>query len=141
MTEPASATSFSPDEPICVVTRIGFERRRSLPGAIRRFRALRRVARKQIEGFVDAHLRVRRPATLVFVSIWRDERALVRFTTLDQHVEAVRWTIRRRGRVWSGLFRLSGTSSMSEQWIGTVRHWRPLASPHRESASLEVSRS
>jgi hypothetical protein len=118
---------ISPEEPVCVVTRIAFGRWRSLPGAIRRFRRLRRIARKEIQGFVDAHIRLRGDATLIFVSLWQDEVALIRFTTLEAHVNAVRWTIRNKGEVWSGVFRLTGTSSMSKPWIGTIRHWEPLA--------------
>jgi heme-degrading monooxygenase HmoA len=117
----------SPEEPVCVVTRIRFGRWRALPGAIRRFRRLRRIGRKEIPGFVDAHLRIRGGATLFFVSLWEDELALLRFTTMEDHVKAVRWTIKNRGEVWSGVFRLSGTSSMSKPWIGTIRHWEPLA--------------
>ena len=41
-------------------------------------------------------------------------------------MNAVRWTIDKRGEVWSGVFRLTGTSSMSKPWIGTIRHWEPL---------------
>jgi hypothetical protein len=118
---------ISPEEPVCVVTRIVFGRWWALPGAILRFRRLRRIGRKTVPGFVDAHLRVRGGATLMFVSLWQNELALLQFTTLEAHVKAVRWTIRNRGEVWSGVFRLTGTSSMSKPWIGTIRHWEPLA--------------
>ena len=114
------------DEPICVVTRIELGRWRALPGAIRRFRRLRRIGRREIPGLVDAHFRIGKGPTLMFFSVWRDELSLVQFTTLEAHVNAVRWTIRQRGQVWSGVFRLSGTSSMSKPWIGTVQQWEPL---------------
>jgi hypothetical protein len=118
---------ISPEEPVCVVTRITFRRRRSLPGAMFRFRRLRRIGRRTIPGLVDVHLRIRRDATLMIISLWQDELALLQFTTLEAHVTAVRWTIRNDGQVWSGIFRLTGTSSMSKPWIGTIRHWEPLA--------------
>jgi hypothetical protein len=118
---------ISPEEPVCVVTRITFRRRRSLPGAMLRFRRLRRIGRRTIPGLVDVHLRIRRDATLMIISLWQDELALLQFTTLEAHVNAVRWTIRNDGQVWSGIFRLTGTSSMSKPWIGTIRHWEPLA--------------
>jgi hypothetical protein len=118
---------ISSEEPVCVVTRITFGRWWALPGAIRRFRRLHRVGRRNVPGLVDAHVRVRRGATLLIFSLWQDELALLQFTTLEAHVKAVRWTIRRGGRVWSGVFRLAGTSSMSKPWIGTIRHWQPLA--------------
>jgi hypothetical protein len=118
---------ISPEEPVCVVTRITFGTWRSVPGAIRRFRRLQRLGRKEIPGLVDAHVRVGRGATVTITSLWQDELALIRFTTLEAHVQAVRWTIRHKGQVWSGVFRLTGTSSMSVPWIGTIRHWEPLA--------------
>jgi hypothetical protein len=118
---------ISPEEPVCVVTRITFGTWRSVPGAIRRFRRLQRLGRKEIPGLVDAHVRVGRGATVTITSLWQDELALIRFTTLEAHVQAVRWTIRHKGEVWSGVFRLTGTSSMSKPWIGTIRHWEPLA--------------
>jgi len=120
------------DEPVCVVTRISFASWRSIPGAVLRFRRLRRIGRTTVPGFVDAHLRLRGGATLLFVSLWRDELALMQFTTLEAHVDAVRWTIRQRGTVWSGVFRLDGTSSMSAPWLGTIRHWQPLAAGSSE---------
>jgi hypothetical protein len=108
------------------VTRIVFGRWRSLPGAIRQFRRLRRIGKREIPGLMEAHLRIRGGATLLFFSVWQDELSLLQFTTLEPHVNAVRWTIRHRGEVWSGVFRLTGTSSMSKPWIGTVRQWEPL---------------
>ena len=115
-------------EPVCVVTRITFGKWWSLPGAVLRFRRLRRTGRRTIPGLIDAHLRIRSNATLMFVSLWQDELALLQFTTLEAHVNAVRWTIRKEGQIWSGVFRLTGTSSMSKPWIGTIRQWEPLTS-------------
>ena len=129
--------ALSPEEPVCVVTKITFGRWRSLPGAILRFRRLRRIGRRTIPGLVDAHLRVRGDATLMFISLWQDELALLRFTTLDAHVNAVRWSIRKNGQVWSGIFRLTGTSSMSKPWIGTIRHWEPLGPAVAERVAVD----
>jgi len=126
------------DEPVCVVTRITFASWRSIPGAVLRFRRLRRIAR-EIPGFVDAHLRLRGDATLLFVSLWRDELSVLQFTTLEGHVDAVRWTIGKHGQVWSGVFRLAGTSSMSAPWLGTIRHWQPLAASTVEPAAADES--
>jgi hypothetical protein len=129
----------SPEEPICVVTRIIFGRWSSLAGAVLRFRRLRRIGRRTIPGLLDAHVRIGRGATLMIISLWQDELALLQFTTLDSHVNVVRWTIRKKGEVWSGIFRLTGTSSMSKPWIGTIRHWEPLASSSAESVAVDES--
>ena len=114
-------------EPVCVVTRIKLGNWGSIPGAFLRFRKLHRIGRQEIPGLVEAHVRIRGGATLLIISIWENELALIRFTTLDAHVNAVRWTIDKQGEIWSGVFRLTGTSSMSKPWIGTIRHWEPLA--------------
>lgn len=92
-----------------------------------------------VPGLVDAHLQVRGNATLLFVSLWRDELSLVQFTTLEAHVDAVRWTIRKQGKVWSGVFRLAGTSSMSAPWLGTIRHWQPIGVPTVEPVAADES--
>lgn len=126
-------------EPVCVVTKITFASWRSIPGAVLRFRRLRRIGRKLVPGLVDAHLQLRGKATLMFISLWRDEVALMQFTTLEAHVDAVRWSIRKRGQVWSGVFRLAGTSSMSVPWLGTIRHWKPLAAPEVERVAADES--
>ena len=121
-----AAAPTSSGEPICVVTRITFGSWWSLFGAIRRFRRLRRLGRRTIPGLLEAHLRIGRKPTVMFISLWRGELSLLQFTTLEAHVQAVRWMIRKEGQVWSGVFRLAGTSSMSKPWIGTVRQWEPL---------------
>jgi hypothetical protein len=129
----------SPEEPICVVTRIIFGRWSSLAGAVLRFRRLRRIGRRTIPGLLDAHVRIGRGATLMIISLWQDELALLQFTTLESHVKTVRWTISKKGEIWSGIFRLTGTSSMSKPWIGTIRHWEPLASSSAESMAVDES--
>ena len=126
-------------EPVCVVTRITFRSWWSLPGAVRRFRRLRRRGLSTIPGLLDVHLRIRRNATLMFISLWQDELALMQFTTLEAHVNAVRWTIRKEGQIWSGVFRLTGTSSMSKPWIGTIRQWEPLAASPAERVAADES--
>jgi len=128
---------LSPEEPVCVVTKISFGRWRTLPGAVLRFRKLNRIGRRQVPGLVEAHVRIRRDATLLIVSIWENELALIQFTTLDAHVNAVRWTIDKKGEIWSGVFRLTGTSSMSKPWIGTIRHWEPLAVSRAERVAVD----
>jgi hypothetical protein len=134
-----AAAPISPEEPICVVTKITFGRWWSLPGAVLRFRRLRRIGRRTIPGLVDVHLRFGRKATLMIISLWQDELALLQFTTLESHVNAVRWTIRKEGQIWSGIFRLTGTSSMSRPWIGTIRHWEPLAPSPAERVAVDES--
>ena len=128
---------ISPEEPVCVVTKITFARWWWVPGAVLRFRRLRRVARRTVPGMVDVQLRLHRRATVTIISLWQDELALLQFTTLDAHSNAIRWTIRKKGQVWSGVFRLTGTSSMSKPWIGTIRHWQPLGPAQAERVAVD----
>ena len=111
----------------------------TIPGALLTFRRLRRVGHREVPGLVEAHFRVCKGATLMFFSVWQDELSLLQFTTLEAHVQAVRWTIRKQGRIWSGVFRLAGTSSMSKPWIGTVRQWEPLTGSATERVAAEES--
>lgn len=111
--------------PLCVVTRLEFPRFHTSVAAALRYLRLRRVARRRIDGLVKTWLRWSLSSTVSFVSLWEDENSLLAFTTLEEHVEAVRWVIRARGRVWSGVFELAGTSSMSKGWIGSACRWRP----------------
>ena len=129
----------APEEPVCVVTRITFGRWRSVPGAVRRFRRLRRIARRTIPGLVDVQLHVHRGAIVTITSLWRDEHSLLQFTTLNAHSNAVRYVISKKGQVWSGVFRLDGTSSMSKPWIGTIRHWQPVAAAGAEWVTVDES--
>ena len=133
----AAAAPQPTDEPVCVVTRIHLGKWRAVPGALLLVRRLHRLGRKTIPGLMEAHMRVRGGATLYIVSVWRDELSLIQFTTLDAHVNAVRWAIRQQAEIWSGVFRLAGTSSMSKPWIGTVEQWVPLALSRSEGVAVE----
>ena len=75
----------------------------------------------------------------MFISLWQDQLSLLQFTTLEAHVQAVRWTIRREGQIWSGVFRLTGTSSMSKPWIGTIRQWEPVGPSPTERVAADES--
>lgn len=118
---PAQATGG----PLCVVTRLEFPRFTTSVVAALRFFRLRRLGRRRIDGLLESWIRWSLPSTLLFVSVWQDESSLLAFTTLTEHVEAARWFVRAHGRVWSGVFELAGTSSMSEGWVGSIDRWVP----------------
>ena len=120
--------------PVCVVTRLEFP---SLPSSVMaalRYLRLRRVARRRIDGLLNTWMRWSLSSAVLFVSLWKDENSLLAFTTLEEHVDAVRWVIRANGRVWSGVFELAGTSSMSQGWLGWTGRWRPRSWRDPESA-------
>jgi hypothetical protein len=104
-------------ELICVLTRIHLRSAAWLPWAWRAFRRVRRQAR-QIPELKRAALLVEGPRTLVILSLWSDEGALLKFGTLvDAHLPVVRRALalatRRHGgpQVWSTQWRLYSASN------------------------------
>lgn len=122
MKDDASA-SCSPG-PICVVTRLEFPTALSLVRARWMFGRLRRLARK-IDGFLYARCSIENPRVLVLLSIWDSEFSMINFTTLEEHVQASRWTIFAGGKVWSAVFEHRGVSSRTRGWLGRTHQWRP----------------
>jgi heme-degrading monooxygenase HmoA len=114
-------------EPMCIVTRLSFPRQRDARRAKRKFDKLRKLAIRRVPGFVDAVAHLTRTGEVLFLSVWKTERSVFEFTSLDQHVEAVRWAISAHAVVWSGAFDLRGTSSMSTEWISSPAKWFDLS--------------
>lgn len=142
--------AFSPRElralePRCVVTRIRFRQRRDYLIAISRFNQLRLLPDHDtavVAPSVLALARHRRRREIVITSVWPSEYELLTFTSHPLHVEVSRWTGSVDASVWSGLFVLDGTSSLSQDKELPVRRWRPaiadwsrLRSAHRRPAT------
>ncbi|HET6209927.1 MAG TPA: hypothetical protein VFD94_06075 [Jatrophihabitans sp.] len=64
----------------------------------------------------------RRRRSITIVSMVREESVLRAATGTIRHVEAVRWSIPRKTRLWSAVFELSGWSSMSGPPDGAWSH-------------------
>lgn len=124
-------------DPLCVVTRLHFANRLDALRAIVRFMRLRKRVKREIEGLIDAQVWISSRQTL-FLSVWRDEQSLIEFTTLEAHVNAVRWSIDARASGWSGVFRFIGTSSMSRDAAGGYRTWRPVSLGEAEPVRVPV---
>lgn len=122
-----------PSGAICVITRLRFKHVTSVVAASHKFKRLHTQARREIPGLVVAAIRCNDAHRLEFTSLWRDETSMLKFTTLDEHVKAVRWTIRHRGEVWSGVFDARGprdipiTSDRGTSWrlAGAASYLRP----------------
>jgi heme-degrading monooxygenase HmoA len=78
-----------------------------------------------IDGFIDAHMSLRAHRTVVLVSLWSSEQALVRFTSSAHHTDLARWARDEKMQVWSGVFRLKGTSSLTRTRVGEAQQWVP----------------
>lgn len=98
-------------KPLAVVTHLQYRRFRHALASRRWFRRLERKAHA-IQGFVSAKARFEDIRTITFVSLWESEDALIAFTTLEQHVKAVRFAIEHEARVWSGVFEMQGPGSL-----------------------------
>jgi heme-degrading monooxygenase HmoA len=86
------------------------------------FRHLVRVATR-IDGFVLARRVVPESRSLVLISLWRSDEDMIRYTGLDEHVNASRWSLKVGAEVWSAVFDVRGGSSMSRGWIGDLQPW------------------
>ena len=117
-------------EPVCVLTRLEFHSLRHWFRAVLMFRHLVALA-----GGVDGSVLARRALpewnVLVIISLWKSEQAMIRFTGLEEHVNASRWTLKVGARVWSAVFDARGASSMSQGWIADLDPWitRELTGP------------
>jgi len=109
------------------VTRLRFPKLRDYYLGIRRFRDLRALAYSQdARPTLVGLLRSRRDRELTFISIWPSEYELLRFITLQEHVEAARWSFEVKAEVWSTLFVFHGLSSRSVAGNGPNRRWYPV---------------
>jgi len=120
---PSSAGTQEQAQPVCVLTRIEFPNRLMMFPALRLFRRIHHNARTREEGLVLAHCWRTNSHTLTLVSLWTDLASMAQFAGLEEHVNAVRWTIRAKARAWSGVFDLRGTSYRTEDWITTRKPW------------------
>ena len=109
-------------EPISVTTRLEFPRLRHWLRAVLMFRHLLRLAHN-VEGFVLARRVLPQRNLLVIISPWRSDQAMIRFTGLEEHVNASRWTLKVGGCIWSAVFDARGGSSMSQGWIAELDPW------------------
>lgn len=109
-------------DPICVVTRLEFNRLQHWLRAVVMFRHLLRLAHN-VDGFVLARRVLPQRNVLVIISLWKGEQAMIHFTGLEEHVNASRWTLKVGARIWSAVFDARGGSSMSQGWIAELDPW------------------
>ncbi len=132
MTEMESELNVSPG-PVCVITRLEFPTPITLLRARLMFGRLRRLA-TGIDGFLYARCCIENPKVLMLLSIWDSELSMIKFTTLEEHVQASRWTIFAKGQVWSAVFEHRGVSSRTRGWLGRTYQWRPTVAAESVSA-------
>lgn len=102
----------------CVLTRFRLRHWWSLPFFYLAFRRVRRHS-GQVDGLLRASFLIENARTCCTLSIWRDDRAIIDFSThVRAHVDAANWafgaTFRRdlqRPEIWSVQWRLWGISN------------------------------
>jgi hypothetical protein len=95
------------------VTTIEFRRRWYVFRASQKFRRLSGQLRAIVPGLDSTCVASYRSRRVTFFTLAPDEDVLGRAASTGQHVCAVRWTIPRRRRIWSAVYRIAGWSSMS----------------------------
>jgi hypothetical protein len=79
------------------------------------------VLRRQVfrvPGIVEAGILLRRPRTLVLISVWDSDDAIVEFnTSVIDHVRGVNWLYATGSRVWSCRLRVDQPSHMSRSML------------------------
>jgi hypothetical protein len=95
------------------MTTIELRHRWQIVPAVRRWRRL--AVEFRAAGYrMESHAAVNwRAGSVTFVTLAADEESLRRAAATPAHVSVVRWAIPRRRALWSGVFVLSGWSSMS----------------------------
>jgi hypothetical protein len=87
--------------------------------AARRYRSLAVALSRDGHELSTSSVTQRRARRVMLVTVAPGEDALRRAAATSEHVSAVRWVIPRRTDVWSGVFALSGWSSMSGPSTGS----------------------
>ncbi|HJT59129.1 MAG TPA: hypothetical protein VJ761_21665 [Ktedonobacteraceae bacterium] len=78
---------------------------------------MRRKARN-VPGLLETTILIKPQRTVILVSLWKDAAAMADFATkVPEHALEVHSMWEARAEVWSGYFKLQGTSSKQNPWI------------------------
>jgi hypothetical protein len=112
---------------ICVTTRF---RLLSISHTVLIWWLFQRMRRdlKAAPGLVRYAFLVQSPLTVMTLSIWESERALMVVTTVASYLVALRRAHRLCSEIWSAYWCLDGVSKSSHKWTGAVA-W-PAFGPH-----------
>lgn len=103
--------------PVIAVSRLRFKHIwYTFPAWIRFRRLYRDIAGHP--GFVRGQVSVADPWTVVNISVWEGRRAMLEWSGLPGHIDAVRWTYGRTREVWSADWSLNRVSRSASRWEG-----------------------
>lgn len=117
---------ISGDTMLCLVTRIKVKKFSTLIKVVLAYGRMRRKAKK-VPGLLETTILIKPQRTVILVSLWKDAAAMADFATkVPEHALEVHSMWEARAEVWSGYFKLQGTSSKQNPWI--MEPLQPLAS-------------
>jgi hypothetical protein len=126
---------------ICVTTRFRVRHAWLLIPLYLRYQGLRRDL-ALAPGLIRYAFLVQSPVACCTVSIWESEEALVAFSNVRGHIQAVRWAKRWCRDIWSAYWHVDAVSAYAHEWRGqgTGRGQWPVLLPHPEYSWRLVER-
>jgi hypothetical protein len=126
---------------ICVTTRFRVRRAWLLIPLYLTYRGLRRDL-ALAPGLIRYAFLVQSPVACCTMSIWESEEALVAFSNVRRHIQAVRWAKRWCRDIWSAYWHADAVSAYAHEWRGqgTGRGQWPVLVPHPKSPWRLVER-
>jgi hypothetical protein len=114
---------------ICVTTRFRLKHFWMLLPMYLTYRQMRRDL-KQAPGLIRYAFLLQNPLACCTLSLWESEDAIINFSNVPNHVNAVRRAQRWCRDIWSAYWRIDAVSKYSNQWEGPGQgHW-PTLIPH-----------
>jgi hypothetical protein len=117
---------------ICVTTRFCLKHFWMLVPMYLTYRRLQRDI-SQAPGLIRHAFLVQSPVACCTLSVWESEAALVAFSNVPDHVNAVRHAKYWCRDIWSAYWRLDAISKYANQWQGPGQADWPQLVPHPDS--------
>lgn len=114
---------------ICVTTRFHLKRFWTLLPMYLTYRRMERDL-KQAPGLIRYAFMVQSPVACCTLSVWESEAALVEFSNVPGHVNAVRRAKYWCRGIWSAYWHLDAVSKYAQQWQGQGQGQWPTLRPH-----------
>jgi heme-degrading monooxygenase HmoA len=88
-------------------------------------------------GLIRYAFLVQSPTACCTFSVWQSESAIIRFSNVPSHINAVRYAKRRCREIWSAYWQVDGVSKHARQWQGRPP-WPPFVQhPTRRGRLVE----
>jgi len=122
-------------ELMCVTTRFQLKRPWQLLAMYVSYRGLKQDLRAA-PGLIRYAFLLESPMACCTLSVWASEQALIAFSNVPSHIQAVRRAKRLCRHIWSVYWRLHATSPYATRWPGAVP-WPSSPGPFRPTSTAE----